>query len=52
MVISPAAGFVLPRSSRYIRQIMGRYEVIEYCNVRFWHKADIPRLSSDIRFWG
>src|SRR6516225_674982 len=20
--------------------------------VRFWHKADIPRLSSDVRFWG
>ena len=21
-------------------------------HVRFWHKADIPRLSSDVRFWG
>jgi hypothetical protein len=20
--------------------------------VCFWHKADIPRLSSDVRFWG
>src|SRR5215831_18848390 len=20
--------------------------------VRFWHKADISRLSSDVRFWG
>ena len=20
--------------------------------VRFWHKADIERLSSDVRFWG
>ena len=21
-------------------------------NVRFWHKADIRRLSSNVRFWG
>jgi hypothetical protein len=21
-------------------------------NVCFWHKADITRLSSDVRFWG
>jgi hypothetical protein len=21
-------------------------------HVRFWHKADISRLSSDVRFWG
>jgi len=21
-------------------------------NVRFWHKADIAQLSSDVRFWG
>jgi len=21
-------------------------------NVRYWHKADIPRLGSDVRFWG
>ena len=21
-------------------------------NVRFWHKADIARLSSNVRFWG
>jgi len=21
-------------------------------DVRFWHKADIPRLSSNVRFWG
>ena len=21
-------------------------------NVRFWHKADISRLSSNVRFWG
>jgi len=21
-------------------------------DVRFWHKADIPPLSSDVRFWG
>ena len=28
-------------------------EVIEYRrNVRFWHKADIARLSSHVRFWG
>jgi hypothetical protein len=33
-------------------------EMIQYVdfaaphNVRFWHKADIPRLSSDVRFWG
>jgi hypothetical protein len=20
--------------------------------VRFWHKADMPRLSSNVRFWG
>ena len=20
--------------------------------VRFWHKADIPRVSSNVRFWG
>jgi len=20
-------------------------------NVRFWYKADIPRLSSDVRYW-
>jgi len=23
-----------------------------WANVRFWHKADIPRLSSDVRFRG
>ena len=22
------------------------------CHFRFWHKADIARLSSDVRFWG
>jgi molybdopterin-binding protein len=22
------------------------------CNVRVWHKADISRLSSNVRFWG
>src|SRR6516165_11791463 len=22
------------------------------CNVRIWHKADIARLSSNVRFWG
>jgi hypothetical protein len=21
-------------------------------NVRFWHKADIARLSSNVRYWG
>jgi len=21
-------------------------------NVRFWHKADIPEHSTDVRFWG
>jgi hypothetical protein len=21
-------------------------------HVRFWHKADIPGLSSNVRFWG
>jgi hypothetical protein len=21
-------------------------------NVGFWHKADMARLSSDVRFWG
>src|SRR5215472_17045200 len=24
----------------------------ELVDVRFWHKADITRLSSDVRFWG
>ena len=28
-------------------------EVIEHsANVRYWHKADITRLSSNVRFWG
>src|SRR6516225_6421344 len=22
------------------------------CNVRFWHKADIPTRSTNVRFWG
>jgi hypothetical protein len=21
-------------------------------NVRYWHKADITRLSSNVRYWG
>jgi hypothetical protein len=23
-----------------------------FADVRHWHKADIPRLSSDVRYWG
>ena len=23
-----------------------------WANVRFWHKADIPTRSTDVRFWG
>jgi hypothetical protein len=28
-------------------------EVLEWTSyVRFWHKADIPEYSTDVRFWG
>jgi bifunctional non-homologous end joining protein LigD len=29
-----------------------RFQLLQEGNVRFWHKADIPQLSSDVRFWG
>jgi hypothetical protein len=25
---------------------------VEHPDVRFWHKADISRPSSNVRFWG
>ena len=27
-------------------------EAVSLLNVRFWHKADMSRLSSNVCFWG
>ena len=33
--------------------LIGRNEdLCAAANVRFWHKADVPLLSSDVCFWG
>jgi hypothetical protein len=60
----PAHHFERQRTRRDLRQSGDRCDedAIRYVyitrglgafsrNVRFWHKADIPRLSPDVRFW-
>ena len=37
------------QSSRFANSLQNRNDLRN--NVRFWHKAAIPRLSSNVRYW-
>jgi hypothetical protein len=44
--VSAPNSFAKPGSGRPSTSLCSR------AYVRFWHKADISRLSSNVRFWG
>ena len=51
----PVIGFMSSRSPEDSESVLAAFRkgISEGgLNVRFWHKADIWRLSSNVRFWG